>query len=45
MICENLIKIKHIKNINCYTLQPFMIELLDKNNIKPETRSEILKIL
>ena len=42
MICENLIKIKHIKNINCYTLQPFMIELLDKNNIKPETRSEIL---
>lgn len=41
-ICEAIIKNKHIKNINCYTLQPFMIELLDKNNITCETRSEIL---
>lgn len=41
-ICEALIKTKHIKHINCYTLQPFMIELLDKNNITCETRSEIL---
>lgn len=41
-ICEALIKNKHIKHINCYTLQPFMIELLDKNNITCETRSEIL---
>lgn len=43
-ICEAIIKNKHIKNINCYTLQPFMIELLDKNNITCETRSEILYI-
>ncbi len=41
-ICEELIKIKNIKTVNCYTLQPFMIELLDKNNITCETRSEIL---
>ncbi len=43
-ICEELVKILHIKNINCYTLQPFMIELLDKNNITCDTRSEILYI-
>ena len=41
-ICEELINIKNIKNINCYTIQPFMIELLDKNHITCETRSEIL---
>ena len=43
-ICEALINVLHIKRINCYTLQPFMIELLDKNNIICETRSEILYI-
>lgn len=32
-ICELLIELNHIKTITCYTLQPFMIELLDKNNI------------
>ena len=41
-ICEELINIKNIKNINCYTIQPFIIELLDKNNITCDTRSEIL---
>lgn len=41
-ICEELINIKNIKNINCYTIQPFMIELLDKNSITCDTRSEIL---
>ncbi len=41
-ICEILINLKNIKSINCYTIQPFMIELLDKNNITCETRSEIL---
>ncbi len=43
-ICELLIKIEHIKHINCYALQPFMIELLDKHNIMCDTRSEILYI-
>ena len=41
-ICEELIKLKNIKTVNCYTIQPFMIELLDKNHITCETRSEIL---
>ena len=41
-ICEILINIKNIKNINCYTIQPFMLELLDKNNITCKTRYEIL---
>lgn len=41
-ICEALINNKNIKKINCYSLQPFMIELLDKNNITCESRSEIL---
>ncbi len=41
-ICELLISLNHIKNINCYTLQPFMIELLDKNGITCTSRCEIL---
>ena len=41
-ICELLIDINHIKSINCYTLQPFMIELLDKNGITCTSRCEIL---
>jgi len=43
-ICEALINNKNIKNINCYNIQPFMIELLDKNNISCESRSEIFYI-
>ncbi len=43
-IIEQIINIKHIKSISCYSLQPFMIELLDKNNITCESRSEILYI-
>ncbi|MDE5539894.1 MAG: hypothetical protein K2J20_05360, partial [Bacilli bacterium] len=42
--CEALTKLGFIQKLNCYTLQPFMIELLDKNNITCETRSEILYI-
>ncbi len=41
-ICELLIELNHIKTITCYTLQPFMIELLDKNNITCISRCEIL---
>lgn len=43
-VCEGIINLKHIKKINCSTIQAFMIELLDKNNITCETRSEILYI-
>ena len=41
-VCELLILLNHIKNVNCYTLQPFMIELLDKNGITCTSRCEIL---
>lgn len=41
-VCEALIELNHIKNISCYTLQPFMIELLDKNGITCTSRCEIL---
>ncbi len=44
LVCEALTKIEHIKHLNCYTVQPFMLELLDKNNITCETRNEILYI-
>ena len=40
-ICEKIIKTS-IKSISCYNLQPFMLELLDKNNIIVESRNEIL---
>jgi sortase B len=40
-ICEELVKTS-IKNVNCYALQPFMIEYLDKYNIIVESRNEIL---
>jgi len=43
-IVESLISLKHIRNLNCYAIQPFMIELLDQNNINVESRSEILYI-
>lgn len=43
-ICEALINNKNIKTINCYSIQAFMIDLLDKNNITCESRSEILYI-
>ena len=41
-ICEQVIEINHIKTLNCYNLQPFMIELLDKNGITCISRCEIL---
>lgn len=41
-ICEQLIELNHIKTLNCYNLQPFMIELLDKNGITCISRCEIL---
>ncbi len=40
-ICSSLIK-TNVSNINCYNLQEFMLEILDKNHILVECRSEIL---
>lgn len=41
-ICERIIRYKNISCVNCYAIPTFMIELLDKNNIKVESRNEIL---
>ncbi len=43
-ICEQLINMKSLKTLNCYNIQPFMLELLDKHGIACITRSEILYI-
>lgn len=40
-MCEAIMQ-SYIKNVNCYALQPFMIEYLDKYNILVESRNEIL---
>ncbi len=39
--CEKITE-SHIKNLNCYNLQEFMLEILDKYHILVESRSEIL---
>ncbi len=44
LACEAITKLEHIKHLNCYTVQPFMLELLDKSHITCETRNEILYI-
>lgn len=41
-ICEKLIEIKHITSLSCYNIPTFMLDLLDKHNIKVVSRSEIL---
>lgn len=43
-LCEKLINTKYIKELDCYCIPNFMLELLDKNNIKVTTRSEIFYI-
>jgi len=39
-ICERLIDSKHIERLNCYNIPSFLIEMLDHDYIKVETRSE-----
>jgi len=41
-LCEKLIKIKNITSLSCYNIPSFMLEMLDKHNIKVVSRSEIL---
>lgn len=43
-ICEKLIDSKHIESINCYNIPAFLIEMLDQDYIKVETRSEFFYI-
>ena len=41
-ICEKIISLKNLKKLVCYQIPTFMIEMLDKNNIEVESRSEVL---
>lgn len=41
-ICEKLIAIKNITSLSCYNIPNFLLEMLDKHNIKVISRSEIL---
>ena len=41
-LCEAIIKAQNIRKLNCYGVPEFMIELLDHNGIKVESRNEIL---
>lgn len=39
---EKIVQYNNVKEISCYSIPAFIMELLDKKNIKSETRSEIL---
>ncbi len=43
-ICERVIDSKYVNKINCYNIPEFMIEKLDQEYIKVETRSEFFYI-
>ncbi len=43
-ICEKLMESKYIESINCYNIPAFLIEMLDQDYIKVETRSEFFYI-
>ena len=41
-LCESIVDNKYIKQISCYAIPTFMIEILDKKNIEVLSRSEVL---
>ena len=41
-LCEAIVDNKYIKQVNCYAIPTFMIEILDKKNIEVVSRSEVL---
>lgn len=41
-LCEKIIDNKSLKYINCSSIPPFMVEMLDRNNLHVETRCEVL---
>ena len=43
-ICEQIIALKHIELLDCYSIANFMLELLDKHHIKVSTHSEVFYI-
>ena len=40
--CEKIIKSKNIKNVYIYNIPTYLLEMLDKENIKVESRNEML---
>ncbi|MCI8394587.1 MAG: class B sortase [Bacilli bacterium] len=43
-ICEEIIASNYIKTVNCYNIPSYMLEMLDRNYIKVESRSEFFYI-
>jgi len=43
-LCEKLVKLKHLKELDCHSIPNFMLELLDKERIKVTTHSEIFYV-
>ncbi len=41
-LCDKLKELTNVDLVNCYTIPNYLLEMLDKNNIKIESRSEIL---
>ena len=41
-LCEAIVESRHIKQVSCYAIPTFMIEILDKKNVEVVSRSEIL---
>ena len=41
-LCEKIGKLKNVKNLNCYGIPQFMIEALDKQGVKVDSRNEVL---
>lgn len=40
-LCEKLLKMKYLHEVECYSIPEFMLELLDNHHIKVTTHSEI----
>ena len=41
-LCEKLIENNNLVHINCYSIPPYMLEMLDRSNLYVETRNEVL---
>ncbi len=41
-LCEKIISSNKIKKLECFSIAQFMLELLDKNDIKVDSRNEVL---
>jgi len=41
-LCEKIIDNKSLEYISCFSIPPFILEMFDRNNLKVETRGEVL---